>query len=148
MFQDYWNENDYIRLNFVWKLILIATIVAFWIVWEDLCSLQRETSERKLVKISGEWFCHNNGIKKAYWKFAADCGGHAIVLVEITAVRQRAGPYCLKEDPLPTPMQLKAALSFFTVVGCAGVPATLHARSASFIFSKIETSLPFRKINS
>ena len=31
---------------------------------EDLCSVQRETAERKLVKISSEWFCHNNGIKK------------------------------------------------------------------------------------
>lgn len=36
-------------------------------------------------------------------------------------------------------------MSFFTVVGWVGVPATLHAQSDSFSFYK--TSLPFRKIN-
>jgi len=62
------------------------------------------------VVLSQQWH------QKAHWKFVADCGDHAIVLVEITALKHRAGPYCLKDDPLPTPTH-KAALSFFTVVG-------------------------------
>lgn len=125
----------------MWQLILITTIVSLWIVWEDLCSLQRETAERKLVKISGEWFCHNNGFKKRTGNLRPIVGGHAIVLVKITALRHWAGPYCLKLDPLQTPTQLKAAWSFFTLVGWAGGPATLHARSASFISYKLK--IPF-----
>lgn len=31
---------------------------------EDLCSAQHDTDEGKLVKLSGEWFCHNNGMKR------------------------------------------------------------------------------------
>lgn len=41
--------------------------------------------EQKLVKTSGDLFCHNNGLKKPC-KFAAGCRGRAIVLVEITAL--------------------------------------------------------------
>lgn len=106
----------------------------------DLCSPLRATAGRKLQEISDDLFCHNKGIKKCTENLqpivGEGCGGRAIVLVEITVPRHWAGPYCLKEDPLRTPTELKAASSFFTVVGWAGVPATLHARSASFIFHK------------
>lgn len=134
------------RSNFVWQLILITTsafncvrgsvLTAAWGSWE------KAGKNQWWVLLSQQW--HQN----APWKFATDCGGHAIVLVKITALRQRAGLYCLKEDPLQTPTQLKAALSFFTAVGWARVPATLHARPASFIFYTIETSLLFRRRNS
>lgn len=113
-----------------------SVLSAAWDSWE------KAGKNQWWVVLSQQWH------QKAHWKFAANCGGHAIVLVEITALRQRAGPYCLKEDPPPTPTQLKAALSFFTVVGWAGVPATLHAQSASFILLKIKTSLSSRKIKS
>lgn len=65
----------------------------------DLCSLLRETARAKLQGTSDDLFCHNKGIKKCTENLWPMVGGPAIVLVEITVPRHRAGPYCLKEDP-------------------------------------------------
>lgn len=65
----------------------------------DLCSLLRETARAKLEGISDDLFCHNKGIKKPKENVRLAVGGPAIVLVEITVPRHRAGPYCLKEKP-------------------------------------------------
>lgn len=120
-----------------WNCVWGSVLNAAWGSWE------KAGKNQWWVVLSQQWH------QKAHWKFATDCGGHAIVLVEITALRHRAGPYCLKEDPLQMPVQLKTALSFFTVVGWASVPATLHAQSASLILHKTKTSLLLLgKINS
>lgn len=83
----------------------------------DPCSVRRETAGRKLEGIGDDLFCHNKGIKKKTEHLRLMVGGLAIVLVEITAPRHRAGPHCLKEDPpppvnSPTPQRL-----FLTVEG-------------------------------
>lgn len=65
-----------------------------------LCSLLRETAGEKLQGISDDLFCHNKGITKRTENLRPMVGGPAIVLVEITVPKHRAGPYCLEEDPL------------------------------------------------
>lgn len=135
------------RSRFVWQLILMATIVAFWIVWEDLCSLQHETSERKLVKISGEWFCHNNGIKKRTGNLLpivrqCHCFGRD------NSSEAKSWVTLFKGRPPAICNAAQGCLVFLYSGGTCWCPSHASRTSASFIFSKIETSPPFRKINS
>lgn len=97
------------RSNSVWQRKRRAPLWPFMLVRADPCSLLRETAGAKLQGISGDLFCHNKGIKKRTENLWPMVGGPAIVLVEITVPRHRAGPYCLKEDPLWVLTGLKAA---------------------------------------
>lgn len=80
---------------------------------------------------------------KAHWEFGGNCGGPCHCFGRDNSTEAQSRVILFEGGPPATAAQ---GSSFFTVVGRAGVPATLHARPASFILCEINTAPPFRKI--
>lgn len=98
------NKTAKARSVFSLQLTLITIVASFFFckLYESIFACCSMRHVRKLVnkKNSSGWVAlSQQWHQKAYWKFAGDCGGHSIVLVEMTGLRHTARPHCLKEDP-------------------------------------------------
>ena len=91
----------------MWQLTVIATSVVLWMVWEDPCSVQHETAEKKSwFKISGECFCHNNGIRRRtgnWWQLWGPC--YCFGRDNSVQAESRGHTVQRKTPPHPTPCQ-------------------------------------------